>query len=364
MVDRPKLTADSEITAEACAWVAQIESGDLSPADLLALREWINRSPAHAREIRTVAALSGQLSVLTEMAEAHDAAAAIDSRLRRSAWRRTSPALAALGLWIAVATGLIVMLFVRGGSLQEPLVYATGVGEYRAAALEDGSVVRLNTDSRIEVDYQEARRRIRLVAGEALFEVASEPDRPFVVLSGDAAAEAVGTSFAVRLRDGAAELAVIEGAVAFYKVLASPAKGPGSRRDAPPAQDADRTRTPPAVIVRAGQTLLSSALPDDAGAPAPAAPLAISPRELQRRLSWTEGLFDFSETPLEDVVAEIARHNRVRIEFADDELRSLKFGGIFRTGDLDALLEALERLGVEVERAGEDRIVLRKADDR
>ncbi|MBB5518686.1 FecR family protein [Amphiplicatus metriothermophilus] len=362
MVERPKLTADSEITAEACAWVAQIESGDLSSADLLALREWINRSPAHTREIRAVAALSGQLSILTDMAEVHDAAAAMSSRLRRPAWRRGGAALAALGLWIAVAAGLVAMLLLRGPVPPEPTIYATGVGEYRTVALEDGSVVKLNTDSRVEVDYQETRRRIRLVNGEALFEVASDPDRPFVVFSGDAAAEAVGTAFAVRLREGAAELAVIEGAVAFYKVFAAPAKALGTDRATPSAEKPDRARA--AVIVRAGQTLLSSALPDDAGAPAPAAPLAVSPRELQRRLSWTEGLFDFSETPLEEVVAEIARHNRVRIEFADDELRSVKFGGIFRTGDLDALLEALERMGIEVEQPDEGRIILRKADGR
>ena len=110
MTETRRLSADREITAEACAWVAQLESGDLSASDLAALREWMGRSPSHAAEIKAIADLSGQLSVLTEMAEPVAKAAATTSRLRRRSWGR--PILGA-GLAAAAALALVLVVGVR-----------------------------------------------------------------------------------------------------------------------------------------------------------------------------------------------------------------------------------------------------------
>ncbi|MEQ8937004.1 MAG: DUF4880 domain-containing protein, partial [Amphiplicatus sp.] len=97
MSERSSINANREITAEASAWLAQLDSGDLSGADLAAFREWMGRSPAHAKEMREMAALSRRLSVLTEMAEPLARAASADSGLRKSRARKT-------GRFIAIAS--------------------------------------------------------------------------------------------------------------------------------------------------------------------------------------------------------------------------------------------------------------------
>lgn len=366
MSERSNIGANREITAEACAWVAQLESGDLSGADLAALREWMARSPAHAREIREVAMLSGKLAVLTEMAEPLAQAAALDSGLRKS--RRAWVARAAIFASAFAACALAAALFLDGRvadvSPGEPLVYETAVGEYRVVRLSDGTSMKLNTDTSIEVDYEPTARGVRLLKGEAVFDVAHDPSRPFVVYAGETAAEAIGTSFLVRLRDKVTELSVIEGVVGFSRVLeAARAKPAKSRPQSEPAPLARIEKTP-AVFLKAGEALTSIQIPP-ANAPQPAVDVVtIAPRELERKLSWTDGLFDFSDAPLQEVVEEINRYNRVRVQIVDPDLKAMKFGGIFETGDLNALLEALEKLGVRVERVGDDRILLRAAEKR
>lgn len=365
MSEPTRINSSSEITSEACAWIAQLESGDLSSADLAALREWMGRSARHAQEIREIADLSGQLSILTEMAAPLEEAAVVQNGLRKPQWRRGfgAPAFAVLSACVVVLGLITVFLVVRPAS-QSPSVYETAIGEYRSIELADGSTVKLNTDSRIEVDFKGEKRQIRLVNGEALFDVASNPSRPFIVYSGEAVAEAVGTSFVVRLRDAVTELAVVEGVVAFSKLskaVAEQISFSGDRQhDDSASLEPEIERT---IIVKAGQALAFSAIPEETEGADPLVLSMIDTREIQRKLSWTEGLFDFSQTPLEEVVFEISRHNSVQIEILDDNLKQLKFGGMFRTGDVDALLEALEGLGVSVEYAGNNRILLRKADN-
>ena len=348
MKNRPDIETDSEIVSEACAWVAQIESGAMSASDMAALREWMERSPVHAREIRSVAALSGRLSVLTELAPALEASAGVHSKLRKQPQRRfVTPAVAVIML--VITAGALLTLLHTPAAIDAPTIYQTAIGEYETIVLDDGTSVSLNTDSQIEVAFSESERRVRMINGEALFEVAPNPTWPFVVYSDTAVAEAVGTSFVLRLRDAITELAVVEGAVAFSSLTVMDASADRTPNAAVPAEPERLLQDIERVVVTAGQTLTSGDIPKlvaEQGAP----DLSIlSDREIQRRLSWTEGFLEFSQTPLETVVAELTRHNDVTIEIADPSLKSLKFGGIFRTGDVDELLDALSGLGVAVE---------------
>ncbi len=350
MNNQSTIDTGGEIVSEACAWIAQLESGEMSASDMAALREWMSRSPAHAREIRNVADLSGQLSVLTELASAIDATAGVGHSLRKSSnsMRIPAPVLAGAFTFVMVCGIAIFAMLVNVDST--PKIYKTAVGEYQTIVLADGTSVSLNTASQIEVDFNDIERRVRLVAGEALFDVASNPKRPFVVYSDTAIAEAVGTSFVVRLREAVTELAVVEGVVAFSKLPLSTEITPmrnttESAMERPPAADPVAR-----VIVRAGQALTSKELSTVTTSEAASEIPVLSARDLQRKLSWTDGFLEFSETPLEEVVEELTRHNAVSIEIADPALKQLKFGGIFRTGDVDQLLSALEGLGVVVEK--------------
>ena len=359
----------SDITAEASAWIAQLETGDLTPADVDAFREWMHRSPRHAAEVRRLARLSEELNVLSELAPALREAAEHYRPVTRSIRGGRFSALfspSRLGGLAVTATVLIVTLLVL---LRDQLVpqfpseLETPIGGYLEQTLADGSVVKLNTDSRIRIAFNYKQRHIFLHRGEVFFQVAHNPERPFVVHANGKIIRAVGTAFAVRLdtvwQESAADLevTVTEGRVELR------AQSPTVMQDTPEhaVHDKDKggvvadggeqspsTRVPkelPLVqtILDAGQHLVLSAQE-----PEPKIN-TVTEEEIRRSLSWREGLFDFSETPLDQVVREFDRHTRLSIEVADPTLRDRKFSGIFPTGNINALLETLETAyGIEV----------------
>ncbi|MEQ8735549.1 MAG: FecR domain-containing protein [Rhodospirillaceae bacterium] len=358
------IDADGEIIAEACAWVAQLESGKLTGSDLAALQEWMARSPAHKKEIRIIAELNNQLSSLTELAEPIRSASAAASALRKRSW---VPAFAKPGfvmLGALVSAVALVALFISTDLFIEPVeIYRTSVGQYQTIELSDGTAVKLNTDSQIEVDYSSKNRRIRLIHGEAFFDVAKNPLRPFVVYSDQAKAEALGTSFVVRLRDSLTEIAVIEGVVAFSKLTEISSVTEDANQVDIDGSVEVTTVAARQVIINAGQVITSRDITNGLSSDVAFEVPTLTSREIQRKISWTEGLFDFSETRLEEVVREISRHNNVTIEIADPSLKDVEFGGMFRTGDVDSLLEALEGLNIDVVRDDHGVIQLHKNDN-
>ncbi len=122
-----------DIRTEACAWIAQLESGDLKPADVDAFREWIQRSPRHASEIRQLARLSGDLNVLTDMAAPLQEAARHYRAITRSGparWRPALPWAAALSAAFFLVIAIVTMYTpAEPAAKQWPLFITTGVGE-------------------------------------------------------------------------------------------------------------------------------------------------------------------------------------------------------------------------------------------
>lgn len=346
----------TQIETEACAWFAQLETGDLSPEDLAGFKEWLNRSPRHAMAIREIAALSADLNVLSELNGSLFAAGEARGGTARRTRMRLLPLQAAIAFSLICAIALFAYFRVAApGAVQE--FYSTDVGEYQTVALSDGSTMKLNTNTAVEVVYGAKERRVRLSNGEAFFDVAADPSRPFVVLAGAHYARAVGTAFVVRLRDESTDLIVTEGVVEFAKAPPSlSAALLDRRRTADSTDQADGGAETP-VLVEAGYEATSQATNG------PAAAVKLSPRAQERKLSWTEGLFDFSDTPLSEVVAEIDRHTDIDIEIADTALNDVKFGGVFRVGDLDTLLDSLPSVGVSVEYVSDKKVVLRRSDD-
>ncbi len=357
-----------DIIAEACAWIAQLETGDLTPADVDAFREWMHRSPRHTAEARRLARLSAELNVLSGLEPAlREAAEHYRPVTRGSGGSRFSALFtpSRLGTFAVTATLLIVTMVVllRDQFLpQFPTELETPIGGYLEQTLADGSVVKLNTDSRIDIAYNDKQRHIFLRRGEVFFQVAHNPQRPFVVHANGKIIRAVGTAFAVRLdrtwEEGADfEVTVTEGRVELRAQPptaaqetpdhSTPNKAPSEAAagggEQPPNTRAQKEPPPVPTILDAGQHLVLSARE-----PEPKIN-TVTEEEIHRSLSWREGLFDFSETPLDQVVREFDRHTRLNIEIADPTLRERKFSGIFPTGNIDSLLETLETAyGIEV----------------
>jgi transmembrane sensor len=215
--------------------------------------------------------------------------------------------------------GGLSWFLLRGGRER----YTSGIGEVRRIALEDGSTMLLNTATALTVQFSKRQRDIRLIGGEALFEVAHDKARPFLVRANDVAVRAVGTAFAVRLEAAQVDVTVTEGAVEVADSAAAHGFGPS----APPASH------PEAKRVSANERIVI------ASARAPEI-RPISFAETERQLAWREGMVSFDGESLQTAVAEINRHNRRQIVIDDPSLGAKPVVGIFRATDLDGFSAA------------------------
>ncbi len=194
-------------------------------------------------------------------------------------------------------------------------LYRTRVGERRVVALADGSRVHLNTASTIEISLKKDRRQLRLVKGEALFEVAHDPSRPFLVNAASARLRAVGTAFNVRIRENVVELTVTEGVVAV-------------------AQSGDPVLRPRGAHIAAGDGAVIRA-----GA---VAPTVLGGEVLRQRTAWQEGVIEFEGETLPQAVEEFNRYRAQPIIVGDPRLSNIRVGGRFEVDEADKFLLALE----------------------
>lgn len=335
--DGAALDAIEQIAAD---WMIRRDRG-LTPAQADELERWRR---ADARHNAVFAALEETWKLMGEARGSPEFAVGSECRRPRArAWFTLPAAWVPVGLAAAVALTLGVALAWRSsvstghdGLAPFTTTATTEVGAQRALDLPDGSVVHLNTDSHVEVSFTPALRQIRLVRGEALFEVAKNRSRPFVVSTGSVQVRAVGTAFNVRLRSQAMEVFVTEGSVRV--------ENPATPTVAPTAEPAG----PVANLLAAGQKLTV-----DLTAPlaTPAAPVTLPPAGLKRALAWQQQRLEFDSAALPDMVAEFNRYSRHQLVIADPRLEQKRFGGSFPAGDHRTFVRLLEtHFGVIAER--------------
>jgi transmembrane sensor len=209
--------------------------------------------------------------------------------------------------------------------------YTTAIGATGTVPLQDGSHITLNTDTSIQVDLRRTERHIDLEKGEAYFEVAKDPHRPFIVQVGHKRIVAVGTQFSVRRDHDDVQVAVTEGKVRLEEVPESS------------AATASRLRTPYAERDSSG----GGAVFLTAGAIARTADARVivernTTADTERLLAWRRGYITFDNAPLAEAVAELNRYNARKIVIQDAAVADIRIGGSFRATNTDAFLELLQ----------------------
>lgn len=306
--------------ADAPDWFARMKGPDAArwQAEFDA---WM-RHPRNAeayRQIEAVWTLAGRASPRSRPPSAGEA---------RRWWKVAAMAAAVAG---AVTLAALLQLDSARGPVEES-AYAAPIGTIRAVRLADGSVVTLDTDSRIAVRFEGPRREVTLLSGRARFAVAHDAARPFVVIAGERAVVATGTLFDVRIRPSGLEVTLIEGGVDLQWTGAPSAGGP---RRLHPGETATWTSGPAMMVERAA-----------AGA-----------------ASWTSGVFSAEGLPLRDLVAEANRYAPRKIVLADPSLGSIQVSGAFRLGDSDALaLQLAAALDLRATHRADGTILLARPD--
>jgi transmembrane sensor len=244
---------------------------------------------------------------------------------------------------VAIAASVVVcaataLLWLGQRDIQ---TYSTRVGEHQFITLRDGSMLNLNSRSRVRVHYAARERSVDLLEGQALFSVAKDPSRPFVVYSGGTQVKAVGTEFDVYRKASGTVVTVIEGRVA---VVAAP-EAPVSRQ-----QQGATSHVPATQMLSAGEQL--TVQPN------------VAPRlmtvDVSNAVNWTQGRLVFASTPLQEVVEEFNRYNDQQIAIADATLEPFEIDGVFSSTDATALIQFLRsRQDIEVTEV-DGKIVLRR----
>lgn len=296
-MNKTKPRTDDDLAETAAGWVARMQSSDATEEQRQNFERWLGASPSHQAAFDEMAALWQDLKGLGE-----DDIAPKPGTF--PSWAITAN-MAALCLVAALAATLYNM----GLTDRWRSDFYTGIGEVRSITLEDGTRIDLNTDSAIALHYTPKERRIELLRGEAFFDVAKNPQRPFIVEDTSLTAKALGTQYAVRAPANhlPAQVQVEEGHV---EVLSKSAR----------------------AVLGAGEV---ATLDDGDG-------LSISRSDVASETAWRSGKLVFSGRPLGEVLATLERYRHGRILLLDSRTASLEVSGIFDLDDTDQALRILE----------------------
>jgi transmembrane sensor len=316
--------------ANAAAWFAKRDSGAWEPQDQAAFDAWLGSSLAHRlalirvetvwKQAQRMKALRagrprGQVPPVGEwqFSPFFESKLALGQPMMHKRFAAGIP-----GTWArGVAVSLFLAVVVAGAWYtisSRSLAYRTAVGGTETVPLSDGSVVTLNTDTEIRVALTRTARTVSL-DGEAFFEVAKDPVRPFVVDVGNERVTAVGTKFFVRREGESVRVAVIEGHV-LVEAKANTAR--------------PLARLAPGDVASA----------DAGGILVRQKPIAQVEAEY---LTWRQGYITFRDTPLGDVVKELNRYNVRKIKVSDPAVAAIRIGGEFRVANVDAFLRLIQQ---------------------
>ena len=342
------------IAEQASEWFVANDEGPLDAEQSAALVAWFKASPQNIEEFLHVAVIARDLSgasaepehsveSLVARARADDdarvepfwprlLAAVSEAPVRR--WQTAAATVAALGL-------LSVGLFLMWNRPPLPgqvspadataLHFETRHGEQQTHRLADNSVLHLNTDTAVTVQYSKTERRVVLASGQAGFEVAHEPERPFRVFAGPAEATARGTKFDVRLATDSTVVTVVEGRVAV---------GPSEMLDRRSTSSNPRQ---PVRLVEVGPDQQVSVSKDEW-------PATVTAVDAKRTTAWLHRQIAFDHEPLERVAAEFNRYAAKPVEIMTPELRKLEITGTFSIDDSEEFVAFLRSLdGVQVD---------------
>jgi transmembrane sensor len=327
----------------AATWHESLQGDSVPHETRAAFDAWLAESPAHRDAYETIERAWREL-----LSVAHDPQilelrheTALRLTRRTSITLRRLPLIAAAAI-ILLTLGVALTTAVPDLRSESPMItwlanrfhvssdgrYATGTGERLTVALEDGSQITLNTQTELRVALTRATRSVRLLRGQALFDVAKDQARPFIVEAQDRRFVAVGTAFDVRIEGEEVKLTMLTGTVR-----------------------AERAAAPSASMttVTAGEQLTADSRAAD----------RVRPADPERVTSWRRGQVIFEDTPLKDAIEDINRYSMTQIELADPKLQELHLSGAFATGSPSVFIEAVTAyFPVKVTRRDNRRIVL------
>lgn len=315
---------------DAARWFTRMHDAAPEHPERGRFEAWLAASPVHAAEYSAIAEVWQDFETT---ASTQALARALERRTAsQRADRRKQLKRGLLGVVLAIGCGFLGQRawLQEAGQPSMPLARSTGVGEMLEQALPDGSEVLLDADSALEITYSADRRAVSLQRGAAIFDVAREPERPFVIDSGPAQVTVLGTRFVVNRLDDRVRVSVEHGRVRLAAA---------GMTDAPPLE------------------LLAGEVGE--------VPRGEAPRKLQRTaadaFAFRRGTLVFDEAPLAEVAEALSRHRRRPVHALGAASAAPRVTAVVQLTDIETFLQALPHIApVDVrEAAAATRLVAR-----
>lgn len=304
----------------AAQFIARMDADDWNESDETALEAWLAGDPLRHGLLLEMQA---HWFALTPTEAAKDAS--VEEAVEDVGSGPSPLARRSVLAGLAASTALVFGSVYWGNS---PAAYVTKMGEIRRMPLPDGSVMTINSSSKLTVAMAKQVREIELTQGEAWFEVAKDARRPFIVAAGDVRVRAIGTAFSVRRRETGVEVLVTEGVVETW------ADGDPSLHMRLKA--GDRAMLSARAVIDYETGISSS---------------------VDRSLAWRSGMIDLNGCTLADAAEEFNRYNARQIIIADPRIAREQFDGLFRVNDPEGFAKSVEAsLGVSVDESAPDLI--------
>ena len=312
---------------EAAKWAARSLSGEMTDEEKAALDEWLNADPRHQESfdayIETALVATEAADASAEDALFEDLEQFAEKRRSRRRWLAAAPAIA------ASAAAAAIFFSVTMNSADSPSRYAALHGEMVEINLADGSLVTLNTDTEIDVRVDAQQRTVRLLKGEALFDITRDTKRPFVVASKRAQATVLGTRFNVYEKADETIISVLSGVVEVDAAGSAEMQQP--------------------VTLISGREVSVGGAGDR---------INVRDFDPDAVISWRRGLAYYENEPLAAVVEDLNRYFHRQLVIGDSELNDIPVTGSFDLKDQSAAVEALRlAFSLEVEDQDASRIV-------
>ena len=334
----------------ASEWIAKIDKG-LSDTDAEALANWMRADPGNEAELLETARMWDRMDSLARLSEIFPHT----SNIAPTPAHGISHRFAIAASFFAVAVGILMVATLLKQEDQLPqnvklalTAYETSIGSVSTVDLPDGSLITLNTESRVLVSFNEQQRSVQLEQGEIHIDVAHDPARPLSVIAAGRTVQAVGTSFSVRIDSSQrVEVLVDDGRVQVG------VREPGTAGLQPVEMPGDINRET-LFVAQSERVMLNDG--DERVE-------LLEPEDIEVHLSWRNGDLIFRGESLSDAVVEVGRYTRVDFIIEDEDLKKLRVAGLFKAGDVAGFLASLStNFDIVYQHTDDEKILLSAAE--
>lgn len=331
-------------TEQAAMWLVAMHDEGLSSNERIEFIDWLRESPVHVAEMLRVAGIDRSLKGFSNWPEFQTLEQLNDNIVRLPREDPEPPQRQTgfwQGLWVAAA-GLAAVVLITGAWFlfngEAGTHIRTQLAERREITLVDGSVITIAPLSEIRIKVTSEQRSIKLLTGQALFNVAKDPQRPFTVQIGSTIVRAVGTSFDIERTAAGVRVTVIDGRVTVMRRESGVEDG-----------DLVSFSTSKQMSLQANEELI---VPSKAPIP------AVHQVNGSKQAAWATGTLIFEDETVAEVVRRFNLHNIAQLQILDSQLAGRRISGTFKAADLESFVAFIHTTNADLERDG-DAILLK-----